>query len=204
MSEKSKYSFQCLEQQCDTKACHIRPNIRVTIGDLARWTTQGYLMNILPGIDLGVPQAEDEWFYLEAHRKPLKSDAETTACIFYNEEANGCEIRYSRPISCRTYPLAYDGEKFYVLTKDCPGVGKGEISKEALKDLRDLAEQDYRERMETDSALPAIYSVFMAQMVRQSAQAMSRMSEEDRKKMEELLSKERQNGETDESQQGQD
>ena len=189
MSDKSKYTFKCLEQKCDTRACHMRSNIRVTIGDLARWTSQGYLVNILPGINLGVPKSEEEWFFLETHRKPFKEENEKTACIFYNEDANGCEIRYSRPISCRTYPLEYDGERFYVVTKDCPGVGKGELSKEALKEARDLAEQDFRERRETDAALPAIYSVFMSQMVRQSAEAMSKMSEEDRKKMEELLSK---------------
>jgi Fe-S-cluster containining protein len=190
MSEKTKYTFKCLEQKCDTKACHVRSLISVSLGDLARWTTQGYLMKILPGVNLKVPQTQEEWFSLETHRKPLKDDNENTACVFYNEEANGCEIRYSRPISCRTYPLQYDGEKFYTVTKDCPGVGKGEISKETLKEARELAEQEFNERKETDAALPALYSVFMTQMVRQSAEAMSKMSEDDRKKMEGILSKE--------------
>lgn len=148
-------------------------------------------MNILPGIRLKVPQSDEEWFALETHRKSLKDGEDKTACVFYNEEANGCEIRYSRPISCRTYPLEYDGEKFYTVTKDCPGIGKGEVSKETLKEARDLAEQEFNERKETDSALPALYSVFMTQMVRQSAEAMSKMSEDDRKRMEEILSRDR-------------
>jgi Fe-S-cluster containining protein len=188
MSEKAKYSFECLEQKCDTRDCHIRSKVSVTIGDLGRWTTQGYLMNIIPGIVLKVPQSEQEWFSLETARKPLK-DEDGTACIFFNEEANGCEIRYSRPISCQTYPLEYNGEKFFTVTKDCPGIGKGEVSKEALQEARKLAEQEFEERQLTDSALPAAYSVIMSQMVRQSAEAMQKMSDEDRKKMEELLSK---------------
>jgi Fe-S-cluster containining protein len=198
MSEKSKYTFKCLEQTCDTKACHIRPRVNVTLGDLARWTAQGYLMNILPGINLRVPQSEEEWFSLETHRKALKNEEEGTACVFYNEDANGCEIRYSRPISCRTYPLEYNGEKFYVTSKDCPGVGKGDLSKEALKEARDLAEEEFQERKDTDAALPAVYSVIMAQMVRQSAEAMSKMSEEDRKKMEEILSREKEQSDAEE------
>jgi hypothetical protein len=146
-------------------------------------------MNILPGIVLKVPQSEQEWFSLETARKPLEGEEEETACIFFNEEANGCEIRYSRPLSCQTYPLEYNGEKYYAVTKDCPGIGKGEVSKDFLQEARKLAEQEFEERKLTDSALPAMYSVIMSQMVRQSAEAMQKMSEEDRKKMEELLSK---------------
>ncbi len=189
LAEKSKYNFKCLEQGCTTIACHIRPNIEVTIGDLSRWAAQGYLMNILPGIALNLPQNEQELITMEMMRKPLKKDSEKTACVFFNEEANGCEIRYSRPLSCRAYPLEYNGEKYYLSSKDCPGVGKGEVTKEALQEARDLAEEAYKERGETYTALPAIYSIIMTQMIRQSAEAMKNLSEEDRKKMDEIMSK---------------
>ena len=189
MSEKSKYSFKCLEQKCDTKACHIRPQVLVTIGDLARWMAQGYIMNILPGVTIHLPESEQDTFYFETARKPLESDSETTACIFYNEEANACEIRYGRPISCQTYPLEFNGEKYVLSSKDCPGVGQGEVSKEALQESRRLAEQEFNERRETTTALPSIYSVMMNQMIKQSAEAMQNLSEEDRKKMDEIISK---------------
>lgn len=197
MSEKSKYTFECLEQKCDTKACHIRPQIDVTLGDISRWTAQGYLMKILPGINLNVPKTEHDLFSLEMMRKPLAADSETTACVFYNEEANGCEIRYSRPLSCRAFPLEYNGEKYYLSNKDCPGVGKGEVSKEALKEARDLAEQLFKERGETLTALPAVYTLIMTQMIRQSAEAMQNLSEEDRKKMDEIMSKSSKDDEAD-------
>ena len=146
-------------------------------------------MNILPGITFHLPASEQDTFYFETVRKPLTSDSETTACIFYNEEANACEIRYGRPISCQTYPLEFNGEKYVLSSKDCPGVGEGEVSKEALQEARRLAEQEFNERRETATALPAIYSVLMNQMIRQSAEAMQSLSEEDRKKMDEILSK---------------
>jgi Fe-S-cluster containining protein len=199
MSEKSKYSFKCLEQQCDTIACHIRPVIDVTLGDLSRWSAQGYIVNILQGISLNLPKSENELLTIEMARKPLQKDPEQTACIFFNEEANGCEIRYSRPLSCRSFPLEYNGEKYYLSEKNCPGVGKGEVSKEALKEARDLAEKMFKERGETYTALPAIYSLIMTQMIRQSAEAMQNLSEEDRKKMDEIISKAPESGEESDS-----
>ena len=146
-------------------------------------------MNILPGVTLHLPESEKDLLRLEMLRKPLKKDPEQTACVFFNEEANGCEIRYSRPLSCQAYPLEYNGEKFYVTTKDCPGVGQGEVTKEAVKEVRDLAEQAYKERGETYTALPAVYSIIMTQMIRQSTEAMQNLSEEDRKKMDEIMAK---------------
>ncbi|RDE14059.1 MAG: hypothetical protein C4K48_07010 [Candidatus Thorarchaeota archaeon] len=181
MSEKSKYNFKCLEQKCTTRACHTRPHVYVTLGDLGRWTAQGYLMNILPGMSLTLPESGEDPMSLETARKPLEGAVESTCCIFFNEKANGCEIRYSRPISCRTYPLEYNGEKYYLSSKDCPGVGQGEVSKEVLQEARDLAEQEFRERTETDAALPAVYSVIMAELIRQSAEAMKKRSEEEKK-----------------------
>ncbi|MGY5863054.1 MAG: hypothetical protein RTV41_00475 [Candidatus Thorarchaeota archaeon] len=189
MTEKAKYNFKCLEQKCETKVCHIRPIINVTNGDVARWTTQGYLMNILPGFTLKLPQSKEDLITIEMLRKPLESDSETTACVFYNENANACEIRYSRPISCRTYPLEFNGEKYILSSKDCPGVGQGEVSKEALQEARALAEQEFNERIETISSLPVVYTIIMNQMMRQSAEAMQNLSEEDKKKMDEILGK---------------
>ena len=63
------------------------------------------------------------------------------------------------------------------------------MTKEALQEARNLAEQEFNERKETTVALPAIYSVLMNQMLKQSAEAMQNLSEEDRKKMDEILAK---------------
>jgi Fe-S-cluster containining protein len=196
MSEKSKYNFKCLEQKCTTKACHIRPQVAVTLGDLGRWTAQGYLMHILSGVSLGMPESEEDKITLSMARKPLEGDPESTSCIFYNEKANGCEIRYSRPISCRTYPLEFNGEKFYLSSKDCPGVGQGEVNKDALQEARSLAEQEYRERTETDAALPAVYSIIMTELIRQSAEAMKKRSEDEKKEADNSVSQESENHST--------
>ena len=189
MSDRPKYSFECEEQKCDTSACHTRPHVTVTFGDISRWTTQNYLQQILPGVILQTPKAETDLIGLEMARKPLQKDTEMTACVFYHEESNGCQIRYSRPISCRTYPLQFDGEKYRVIDKNCPGVGMGEVTKEALQENKELAEHEYKERLETLATLPGVYAIFMGQMIRQSAEAMQGLSEEDRKQLEEIMTK---------------
>ncbi|TFF95570.1 YkgJ family cysteine cluster protein [Candidatus Thorarchaeota archaeon] len=189
MSEKKKYSFKCAKQNCPDRVCCTRPHVNVTYGDLSRWTTQNYLNHILQGIALNLEEADKGGITLGTLRKPLSKDPEQTACIFFDEEANACRIRFSRPISCRTFPLEHDGEKFYVTNKNCAGIGKGEVTREALKEAKELAEKEYNERIETNTSLPAVYSVIMGQMLRKSAEAMQSMSEEDRQKLEEIMSK---------------
>jgi len=126
---------------------------------------------------------------IAAFQRPLKENPEKAACIFYNEETKSCGITYSKPISCRTYPLEYDGSKFYVSDKNCPGVGKGEITKESLTDAKNLAQQEYNERMFTRHVLPGFYSIIMNTIAIQNQMAMRNLSDEDRAKLEELMSK---------------
>lgn len=189
MSEKAKYSFRCLEQECDTQACHTREQVRVTLGDLARWTISGQLEHIVNRIAVFPDKDDPETLAMVVFPKAMKTDPKKTACIFYDEENKSCGIAYSKPISCRTYPLEYDGEKYYISDKDCKGIGKGEVTKESLKKAKDLAEQDYNERQFTRHVLPGFYSVVMNTVSIQNQVALSSLSEEDRQKLQELVSK---------------
>jgi Fe-S-cluster containining protein len=161
----------------------------VTIGDISRWTEQDYLSHIIPGLVLVAPESEEESIGIETQRRPLKKDSEKTACMFYQEDSNACSIRYSRPISCKTFPLDYDGTKFRVIEKSCPGIGKGEVQKDSLREARETAEQEFKERSETEKAIPGLYAVLMNHMLRQSAEAMRNLSEEERAKLDEIMSK---------------
>ncbi len=200
MPGKQKYSFRCLEQNCDNRVCCTRPHVNVTLGDLSRWAAQGYIEHIFPGLIINVPKAKEEAFTIETQRRTFKrtldgNEEEVDACIFFREDANACSIRYSRPISCRTFPLLYDGSKFIVSDKACPGIGKGEVTKESLREARELAEQEFRERLETEAALPSVYGLIMGYMLRQSAEIVSKMSKEDRERLEEIMSKTPKTGE---------
>ena len=131
MTEKQKYSFKCMEQTCTGRVCCIRQPVIVTVGDLTRWTTQGYIEHILGVITVTDDESGGQ-VLLTTARKPLNKEPEKTSCVFFNEGSNGCTIRFSRPISCRTFPLIYDGEKFRVSDNSCPGIGRGEVTAEAL------------------------------------------------------------------------
>lgn len=189
MSEKTKYSFKCLEQDCPQRVCCTRAHVNVTIGDISRWTEDDHLAHIIPGLTLVAPESEEDSISIETRRSPLKADPEKTACVFYTEDSNACYIRYSRPISCRTFPLEYDGTKFRAVDKACPGIGQGEVQKDSLREARETAEQEFKERSETDKAIPGLYAVLMNHMLRQSAETMKGLSEEDRKRIDEIMSK---------------
>ncbi|MDF1537863.1 MAG: hypothetical protein P1Q69_03065 [Candidatus Thorarchaeota archaeon] len=189
MAEKSKYNFKCLGQECETQACHTRHQVRVTIGDLSRWTSQNQLNYVLGGVGIFPDAEDDKMLTMAMFPKPLKGDPEKKACIFYNEESKSCNIAYFKPISCRTYPLEYDGSKYYVSDKNCLGVGKGEVTKESLKVAKELAEQDYNERMTTRHVLPAFYNVIMNMIALQNQVAMGALSEEDRQALDKIMSK---------------
>ncbi len=150
------------------------------------------LLGILFGLEIHLPADENDIMTIETARKPLKKTPEKTACIFFHEDSNACSIRFGRPISCQVFPLSYNGEKFVVLDKTCEGIGKGEVTREALKEVKELAEREYKEAAETETTLPALYNVFMTHALKQSAEAMKGLSEEDRKRLEEIMSKGRQ------------
>jgi len=136
-----------------------------------------------------MPQSETDALILVTARRQLKKDASKTACVFYHEESNACSIRYARPISCRTFPLQFAGENFVLSNKECSGIGKGEVARDALKEARNTAELEFKERLETEKTLPGLYTVFMSLMLRQSAEAMKDLSDEDRKRIDEIMSR---------------
>jgi len=184
-----KYNFKCLGQDCDTQACHTRTQVRVTFGDVARWTTQGQIASVAGRILLTMDVEDPTMYALVLLPKHMKSDPEKLACSFYDEENKLCKINSFKPISCQTYPLEYDGKKFYVSDKDCPGVGKGEKTKEALQEAKTLAERDYNERMYTRHLLPGIYTIIVNNVMIQTEAAKRELSEEDRAKLEEIQTK---------------
>lgn len=187
--KKDKYSFDCLEKECGNRVCCTRPIVTVTIDDISRWTNQQLLSHIMHAITIHTPESETDLFRIETKRQPLKADPDKSACFLFNEESNTCTIRYSRPISCRTFPLEFTGDRYILSNKECAGIGRGKPSKESLEEARDLAEQEYRERMSTVSALPGVYSLFTLQMIEQSAKAMEGLSEEDRQSIQEIMSR---------------
>lgn len=205
-TEKAKFTFECTK--CN-KCCLERGPIPITFWDLEMWARNGVVANFMPyldiynkpdgGLDLVLkplppPQNEGE----ETPKKdPFESvpmeNLLNVKCPLYNEENKKCLIYENRPLSCRVYPLEFDGKNFTIVDVDCPGIGQEGMSKEELKEMRDTAKTMFYELTRMRIALPVLSQMIsqkvMMDLMRQNMEAMSKMSDEDRSKLDEIFQK---------------
>jgi Fe-S-cluster containining protein len=202
---KAKFTFKCT--RCD-KCCLARGPIPITLWDLELWARNGVLANFLPYLD--VYSKPDGGFDLIL--KPLapqkNDDKDTPAqligtpieellqekCPLYNKDQKKCLVYENRPLSCRTYPLEYDGKNFSVVDVECPGVGEEGMTKEELKEMRETAKTMFYELTRIRIALPVLNQIisnnFMRTLMQQQMEVMSKMSPEDKQKLDEIFKKE--------------
>jgi len=203
---KAKFTFKCTRSD---KCCLTRGPIPITFWDLELWARNGVVSNFLPyldiynkpngGIDLILkplppPPKEGEE---EKPRDPFGGiqieDLLDVKCALYNKEKKECLVYDNRPLSCRTYPLEFDGKNFTVVDVDCPGVGEEGMTKEDLKDMRDTAKQMFYELTRMRIALPVLSQLIsqkvMMDLMKQNMEAMSKMSDEDRSQLDDILKK---------------
>ena len=203
---KAKFTFKCTRSD---NCCLTRGPIPITFWDLELWAKNGVVANFLPyldiynkpdgGIDLILkplppPPKEGE------EEKPRDSfggitieDLLDVKCPLYNKENKQCLVYDNRPLSCRTYPLEFDGKNYTVVDIDCPGVGEEGMTKEDLKGMRDTAKQMFYELTRMRIALPVLTQLIsqkvMMDLMKQNMEAMSKMSDEDRSQLDEILKK---------------
>ena len=182
MSAPPKFVFECSEEKCPNHKCCNRSPVMVYFEDIKRWAMDQTLNIVFSqleySMDAGYPMI-------------ILKKQSGTLCAMFNKETQKCNIYYSKPISCSSYPLGFNGNAFFVIDKECEGIGKGSMTKDALKEMRDRAKLDFESRTQTSATLPLLNILFMGFMQKQSQEAMGSLSEEDRKKIEEILTKER-------------
>ena len=195
----SKFKFECT--RCGA-CCQNRDSIPITFTDLARWTKQGSFMSIiLPHLELGSISEEDELGKLALVPYIImkdKDDSGKGTCPFYDEENKMCNIYFTLPIFCKTFPLSFNGEKFYVSDPSCPGIGQGSMTKETLLEMRNVAMRDFNERADTTIAMVPLQGLFIRHFMKQSQETVDRLSDEEKAKLDELINKS-QEQESDES-----
>jgi Fe-S-cluster containining protein len=182
MSATPKFVFECLEEKCPNHKCCNRSPVMVYFEDIKRWAMDQTLNIVFSqleySMDAGYPMI-------------ILKKQSGTLCAMFNKETQKCNIYYSKPISCSAYPLGFNGNAFFIIDKECEGIGKGSMTKEALKEMRDRAKLENDSRLQTSATLPLLNILFMQFMQKQSQEAMGSLNEEDRKKIEEILSKEK-------------
>jgi len=207
---KAKFTFKCT--RCD-KCCLARGPIPITLWDLEMWARNGVVANFLPYLD--VYSKPDGVFdlILKPLAPPKKNDEKTPAetltgtpieellevkCPLYNAEQKKCLIYDNRPLSCRTYPLEFDGKNFTVVDVECPGIGQEGMTKDELKEMRDTAKMMNYELTRMRIALPVLNQIisnnFMRVLMQQQMEAMSKMSDEDKAKLDEVFKKDQEQG----------
>ena len=209
---KAKFTFKCTRG--DT-CCLSRGPIAITLWDLEMWARNGVVANFMPyldiynkpdgGIDLimkplAPPPKEDEG---ESEDKTPKDPFSSTPieellnvkCPLYNKDEKKCLIYDNRPLSCRTYPLEFDGKNFIVVDADCPGVGEEGMTKDYLKNMRETAKTMHYELTRIRIALPVLNQMIsqkiMMDLMKQNMEAMSKMTDEDREKLDGIFKKNR-------------
>ncbi len=114
-------------------------------------------------------------------------EADRRGCPFHDGDNNVCQIHHAMPTSCRAFPLGSNGQKYFIVDRECKGLGHGQMTVESLKSIRDAAKADFEARTETGQLLTTLYSLFMGRMAAQSAKVMGNMDPEKLKQLGDLL-----------------
>ncbi|MHA1782566.1 MAG: YkgJ family cysteine cluster protein [Promethearchaeota archaeon] len=204
--KKIKFTFKC--QQCN-KCCLERGPIPITFWDLELWAKNGVVANFLPYLDIYVRPDGVMDLVLKPLSPPKKSESSdkegfsfeevpieellNEKCPLFNKDGNKCLVYENRPLSCRTYPLDFDGKNFTIVDVDCPGIGQEGMTKEELKEMRETAKTMYAELTRMRINLPVLNQIInqkvMIDLMRKNMEVMSNLSEEDKAKIDEILQK---------------
>ncbi|MFX0117702.1 MAG: YkgJ family cysteine cluster protein [Candidatus Hodarchaeota archaeon] len=185
-SKRIKYRFECQKTgQCCRSA--LLP-VQVSLQDLKKWTEKGAIAAIFPNLSLKLEENRPPQLILQKYDS---TDNLIDGCPMLDEENNLCKIYHSMPSWCEAFPLFYDGANFRIMDKTCPGIGKGEMSREKLERTRDCAKKSYEARLETNIILPTLSAIWSKSLIRAQAEALKNLSQEDRKSLEEILRKEK-------------
>ncbi len=206
-TSKAKFTFKCT--QCD-ECCLKRGPIPITIWDIELWAKNGIIANFLPYLEMYVKPDGSLDLILKPIFSQQSGDSQEDKqkdpfatipleklleqkCPMYNKEEKKCLIYENRPLSCRTYPLEFNGNNFTIVDDSCPGLEQEGMKKEDLKQMREVAKLMFYELTRMRIALPILNQIisnnFMKTLIKQQMEAMSQMSDEDRSKLDEILQK---------------
>ncbi|MFX1374354.1 MAG: YkgJ family cysteine cluster protein [Promethearchaeota archaeon] len=204
---KAKFTFKCT--RCDN-CCSARGPIPITFWDLEMWARNGVIANFMPYLDIyNKPDGGIDLILKPLAPPPKEGEEEISKkdpfgmapieelldvkCPLYNKDDKKCLVYENRPLSCRTYPLEFDGKNYIVVDADCPGIGEEGMTPEELKEMRETAKIMHYELTRIRIALPVLNQLIsqkiMMDLMRQNMEAMSKMSEEDRAKLDEIFKK---------------
>lgn len=202
--EKKKYIFNCT--RCGN-CCLNRGPVPLVMDDLIMWAKNNVVANMMPYLHfIKTPYGTIDLVMSRTNKNPYdflqkkengdeEEESKDLSCPMYNKETKDCLIYDNRPLSCRTYPLEFDGQKYMVVdTEDCEGIGNGETSNEERKEMRELAKSMNIKLTEMRISMPILAQAFQPFVLneimdaqRKYMEAMEKMPPEEREKVEQQM-----------------
>jgi Fe-S-cluster containining protein len=176
MNDKPKFVFEC--QECG-KCCE--RDVKVFLDDINDWMEHGLMYNVLHHLSI-VGDFGSVSIQLEKQTKD-----ERTVCALYDLEKSECILGDNKPISCRSFPLGYNGKNYIIVDLDCPGLGQGSMTVEKLTLMRETARAGYDSKQRTQRILPMLENLFIRKMTFESQKAMEGLTPEQREELENIL-----------------
>ncbi|UCH88578.1 MAG: YkgJ family cysteine cluster protein [Thermoplasmata archaeon] len=170
-----KFKFECLR----TGDCCKRETVPVSLNDLQRWVKDQTIFRVVHLLQIAVVDENEVQLQL------VKND--DGYCSLYHRDNKACTIHYNKPLYCKSYPLGFNGEKYIIKSKECTGLGKGKMTKDQLKELRDVAFEDFVGRRQVIEVLPILQSIFFRQLSEESQRIMDKLSPEEKEKIDEMF-----------------
>ena len=177
-----KYIFEC--QKCG-RCCEEKDFVAVTLSDFERWNMDLTLPSLYPY--LGLELVDESFVRLSLRKNRFEEGEKNKGCPLYDGQNKICNIYFSMPLFCGSYPLGYDGHNFYIKDRSCPGIDKGTMTPDLLKKARDEAKQDLLAQVNTSMLLPVIQGLVMGFILEQSKKRFDKLSPEQRKQLDEIL-----------------
>lgn len=176
MNDKPKFVFEC--QKCG-KCCE--RDVMVYLDDINDWIEHGLMYKVLTHLfiegDFGSVTIRLD--------KQIKDDR--SVCALYDLEKSECTLGDNRPLSCRSFPLGYNGKNYVIVDMDCPGLGQGSMTAENLALMRDTARAVYKSKQQTQHILPMLENLFIRKMTLESQKAMEELTPEQREELKNIL-----------------
>jgi len=176
MNDKPKFVFEC--QKCG-KCCE--RDVTVYLDDINDWVEHGLMYKVLPHLSI-VGDFGSVAIQLD---KPTKDDR--SVCALYDPEKSECTLGDNRPLSCRSFPLGYNGNTSIIVDLDCAGLGQGSMSADNLTLMRDTARAGYESKQQTQHILPMLENLFIRKMTLESQKAMEELTPDQREELENIL-----------------
>ena len=200
--KKKKFVFNCTK--CGN-CCLERGPVPLVMDDLMLWGKNNVVANFMPYLkfiktsfgtmDLVLARTDkNPYAFMQEDKKVDVEEEKDLSCPMFDKEKKECLVYENRPLSCRTYPLEFDGEKYQIVDTECPGIDEGDMTKEARKAMRELAKQMNVQITQMRVSMPILSQAMqpfiiqeMMEAQKQYMEAMEKMSPEDREKMEKQM-----------------